>query len=69
MELPYERYKYHVCWICQSRLIELAKADFQFRLREQVVAITATPEVPEEKIDPKRGYKAQNTQQVLKDAE
>lgn len=68
LELPYKRLQYHICWICQSRLLELAKADFQFKLREQVVTISITPEVQEEEAGPEKGYKVKKTQQVQKEA-
>jgi len=44
MELPYEPGKYHICWICQSRLLEMAKANFHFALRRHTVTISAQPE-------------------------
>ena len=44
-ELPYDRFQHHVCWICQSRLLELAKANYRFELREQIVTITVQSEV------------------------
>ena len=56
-ELPYERLQYHVCWICQSRLLELAKADFQFKLGEDRVAVSITPEVQETEAVPQKGNK------------
>lgn len=45
MELPYEPHKYHVCWICHARLLEMAKASFRFELHHQVVTISIQPEV------------------------
>jgi len=48
MELPYEPRKYHICWICQSRLVEMAKTNFRFALRHQEVTISAQPEVRKE---------------------
>jgi hypothetical protein len=63
LELPYKRLQYHICWICESRLLELAKAGFQFKLRDRVVTVSAAPEV-QEKADPGKGYKAKRTQQV-----
>ena len=47
-ELPYDRFQHHVCWICQSRLLELAKNNFRFELRDQVVTISIQPEVQQE---------------------
>ncbi len=44
-ELPYNSFQHHVCWICQSRLLELAKANYHFELREQVVTISLQSEV------------------------
>ncbi len=44
-ELPYNRLQHHVCWICQARLLELAKANYHFELREQVVTISLQNEV------------------------
>ena len=67
LELPYIRWQYHICWICQSRLLELAKADFRFKLRDQQVTISITPEVEEEKVGPEEGYKVKVTQQVQKE--
>jgi hypothetical protein len=64
LELPYNRWQYHICWICQSRLLELAKADFQFKLRNQGVTISITPEVQVETAGPEEGYKVKKTQQV-----
>jgi len=49
LDLPYKRLQYHVCWICQSRLLELAKADFQFKLGDQLVTLSVAQEVQEEK--------------------
>ncbi|NUO82221.1 hypothetical protein HUU05_19285 [candidate division KSB1 bacterium] len=43
-ELPYDRFQHHVCWICQSRLLELAKANYRFELREHVVSVALQPE-------------------------
>ncbi len=48
LELPYEPRKYHICWICQSRLLEIAKTDFRFELRQQVVSISIQPELQKE---------------------
>ena len=45
LELPYEPHKYHICWICQSRLLEIAKASFSFRLQDHVVRISIQPEL------------------------
>ncbi len=41
--LAYELHKYHICWICQSRLLEIAKTNFHFALRDQVVTISTAP--------------------------
>lgn len=38
-ELPYSSLHHHVCWICQARLLELAKANYRFALREHVVTV------------------------------
>ena len=48
LELPYERHKYHVCWVCQSRLLELAKVSFNFELGDQVVAVVVESKVEKE---------------------
>ncbi len=48
VDLPYEPYKYHICWICQLRLLEIAKINFRFELEHQVVTISVQPQVPEE---------------------
>jgi hypothetical protein len=48
LELPYERHKYHICWVCQSRLLEMAKVGFHFELEHQVVRISIQPEVQKE---------------------
>jgi hypothetical protein len=58
LDLPYSRLQYHLCWICHSRLLELAKVDYQFKLRDQMVTISIKPDVPEEKVDPGKGYRA-----------
>ena len=47
-ELAYDRFQYHICFTCQSRLLELAKADFQFSLRDQVIAISIPSRVRKE---------------------
>jgi len=39
-ELPYDRFQHHICWVCQSRLLELAKSNFRFELRQQVISIS-----------------------------
>ncbi len=44
-ELPYNSFQHHVCWICQARLLELAKANYRFELREQVVMVSLQAEV------------------------
>lgn len=44
LELSYEPRKYHICWICQSRLLEIAKTNFHFTLRQQVITISMQPE-------------------------
>ncbi len=48
LDLPYERHKYHICLICQSRLLELAKADFHFSYDQQVTTFSVTPKVQKE---------------------
>jgi len=48
LELPYELHKYHICWICQSRLLEMAKTNFHFALRHQVITISMQPELEKE---------------------
>lgn len=48
LELPYERHKYHICWVCQSRLLEMAKAGVNFELQNQVVTISITSAVEKE---------------------
>lgn len=48
LELPYERHKYHICWVCQSRLLEMAKANFRFEHDHQVVSISIQPELQKE---------------------
>ena len=67
LELPYKRLQYHICWICQSRLLELAKADFQFKLRDQVVTISVTPDL-EQEVKPEKGHKVKTTRQLQKEA-
>ena len=68
LELPYDRFKYNICLVCQTRLLELGKADVQFQLRGQVISISAAPEVQEKKADPNKGYKIKVTQKVQKEA-
>ena len=43
LELSYELHKYHICWICQTRLLEIAKINFHFALSDQVVTISSAP--------------------------
>jgi hypothetical protein len=38
-ELAYSSLYHHVCWICQARLLELAKANYRLALREHVVTV------------------------------
>jgi len=45
LELSYELHKYHICWICQTRLLEMARANFHFALSNQVVTISSAPKV------------------------
>lgn len=45
LELSYELHKYHVCPICQSRLLEMAKTNFHFALSNQVISISTAPRV------------------------
>lgn len=45
LDLPYERHKYHVCLICQSRLLELARANFHFSYDQHVTALSVTPKI------------------------
>lgn len=47
-ELAYDRFQHHVCWICQARLLELAKTNFRFELNRQTVKISIQPEVLKE---------------------
>lgn len=47
-ELPYDRFQHHICWICQSRLLELAKTNFHFELRQQLITISTQSEVQKE---------------------
>jgi len=44
MDLPHEPYKYHICWVCKSRLLEIAKIDFHFELSHHLVKISVQPE-------------------------
>ncbi|MFQ5605330.1 MAG: hypothetical protein ACE5HS_18850 [bacterium] len=67
LELPYKPLQYHICWICQSRLLELAKADFQFRLREQVVTISTAREIQKEEASSKKGFKVKKTNHTQKE--
>jgi hypothetical protein len=60
LELPYHRGQYHICWVCQSRLVELAKANYKLRLRDQLVTISIAPEVQAEEA----GDQAPKSQQV-----
>ncbi len=48
LELSYELHKYHICWIWQSRLLEMAKTNFRLALRRQVVRISIQPELEKE---------------------
>lgn len=48
LDLPYEPYKYHICWVCKSRLLEIAKINFHFELSNQVVSISVQREVYKE---------------------
>lgn len=48
LDLPYELHKYHICWICQSRLAEIGKANFHFALHDQVVTVSIAPRVKKE---------------------
>jgi hypothetical protein len=45
LKVPYEPYKYHICLICQFRLLEMAKTDFRFECSQQVVKISIPPEL------------------------
>jgi len=45
LDLPYEPHKYHLCLICQIRLLEIAKTDFRFECSKQVVKISIQPEL------------------------
>lgn len=64
LDLPYERFKYHICWLCQTRLKELAKADFQFKHNDRVVTISITSEVQEKEPGPEGGYKVKIQKEV-----
>ncbi len=68
LDLPYKRLQYHICRFCQARLLELAKADFQFKLRDQVVAVSITTEVQQKAAGPEKGYEATKTPRVKKEA-
>ena len=68
LDLPYSRLHHHVCWICHSRLLELAQTNFQFKLRDQVVTISIAPEVQEKEADPGKGYRAKKVPKVKKSA-
>jgi hypothetical protein len=48
LELPYELHKYHICWTCQSRLLEIARVNFRFTLGDQTVTVSATPRAAKE---------------------
>jgi len=67
LELPYSRLQHHVCWICHVRLLELAKVDFQFKLRDQLVTISIKPEAQQAEADPGKGYKIKKTRKVKKE--
>jgi len=45
LDLPYEPHKYHLCLICQIRLLEIAKTDFRFECSKQMVKISIQPEL------------------------
>jgi len=45
VELPYEPHKYHICLICQLRLLEIAKTNFRFERSQQVIRISIQPEL------------------------
>ncbi len=48
VELPYEPHKYHICVICQFRLLEIAKTNFRFARGQQVIRISIQPELAKE---------------------
>jgi hypothetical protein len=50
LELPYEPHKYHICWICQTRLLEMAKSKFHFALRDQMITISMQPAIRKEPV-------------------
>jgi hypothetical protein len=45
VKLPYEPHKYHICLICQFRLLEIAKTNFRFERSQQVIRISIQPEL------------------------
>lgn len=48
LTIPYELHKYHICWVCQSRLFEIAKVNFHFSLGDQVVTVSMAPKAAKE---------------------
>ena len=50
VKLPYEPHKYHICLICQFRLLEIAKTKFRFECSKQVVTISLQPEREKEPV-------------------
>ena len=45
VKLLYEPHKYHICMICQLRLLEMAQTNFRFERSQQVVRISIQPEL------------------------
>ena len=50
VDLAYDRFQHHICWICQSRLQSLADIDFQFAISEQIVTISLSSENQKENV-------------------
>lgn len=48
VELPYDPFQHHICWICQSRLQELADTNFHFSVGEQIIAVSQESKVQNE---------------------
>ena len=57
LDLSYSRFEHHVCWICQTRLQELARINFKFSLDQQNYTVTELSGVPEGVVHPDKNSK------------
>jgi hypothetical protein len=58
LDVSYSRFEHHVCWICQTRLQELARINFEFSIDQQTYTVSELSGIPEDVARPDKNSKA-----------